>query len=248
VARQLRLTLAQRDIAVASSDGPRTWASSEAGVYGVSLDPKDADGVLIATLSDDKGTPLAERLIYRRPAKSIKIEMSPNQPAYVPGDKASITLKATDDAGRPVAAVVGLTVTDESVLEMIETREQAPRLPAMVLLEPDVTDLADAHVYLDPANPKASLATDLLLGTQGWRRFAFVDPAKFLADHADAAKRVWPCAFPRCCAKGSCARTVAHPMIWPSRARRRRPGHAHGRHRGRQETRRSAAPRPADQG
>src|SRR5262249_31413657 len=40
------------------------------------------------------------------------------------------------------------------------------------LLEKEVRNLADAHIYLDPSNPKAPLATDLLLGTQGWRRFA----------------------------------------------------------------------------
>jgi len=34
-------------------------------------------------------------------------------------------------------------------------------------------------VYLDFNNPKAELALDLLLGTQGWRRFAFFDPMKF---------------------------------------------------------------------
>ena len=78
----------------------------------------------------------------------------------------------------PSAAVVGLTVTDSSVLEMIEKREQAPRLPVMVLLENDVKNLSDAHVYLDESNPKAPLATDLLLGTQGWRRFATVDISK----------------------------------------------------------------------
>src|SRR5262249_2843840 len=78
----------------------------------------------------------------------------------------------TDEAGKPVGAVVGLTVTDSSVLEMIDKREQAPRLPVMVLLENEVRNLADAHVYLDASDPKAPLATDLLLGTQGWRRFA----------------------------------------------------------------------------
>ncbi len=61
-------------------------------------------------------------------------------------------------------------MTDESVLKMIDKRERAPRLPVMVFLEPEVKDLADASVYLDQKNPKASIATDLLLGTQGWRR------------------------------------------------------------------------------
>jgi hypothetical protein len=84
---------------------------------------------------------------------------------------------------------VGLTVTDSSVLEMIDKREQAGRLPVMVLLESEVRDLSDAHVYLDETNPKAPLATDLLLGTQGWRRFATVDPNSFIARHGDAARR-----------------------------------------------------------
>ena len=90
--------------------------------------------------------------------------------------------------------MVGVTVTDDSVLEMIDQREQAPRLPVMVLLEDDVEELADAHVYLDPENEEAPLAVDLLLGTQGWRRFALVDTAKFIAEHGElAAACIWLC-------------------------------------------------------
>src|SRR5262249_50326363 len=85
--------------------------------------------------------------------------------------------------------VVGVTVTDDSVLEMIDKREQAARLPAMVYLENEVRELADAHVYLDPHHDKADLAVDLLLGTQGWRRFALVEWQKFVEQHQDAARR-----------------------------------------------------------
>jgi hypothetical protein len=84
----------------------------------------------------------------------------------------TFTIPTSGETSANVFYRVHLTVTDSSVLEMIEKREQAPRLPVMVLLENEVKDLADAHVYLDETNPKAPLATDLLLGTQGWRRFA----------------------------------------------------------------------------
>jgi hypothetical protein len=60
----------------------------------------------------------------------------------------------------------------------------------MVLLENDVRDLADAQTYLDPNDPKSALATDLLLGTQGWRRFATVDTNKFISTFGDLAHRV----------------------------------------------------------
>jgi hypothetical protein len=52
-----------------------------------------------------------------------------------------------------VRAHVGVAVTDDTVLEMVQRREQAPRLPAMAVFESDVAHLEDAHVYLDPAHP-----------------------------------------------------------------------------------------------
>jgi len=152
--------------------------------------PDDAEGVLTATIWSDKDVPLAERLIFRAPQHPLKVSITQDKKKYVPGDNAKLTVKATDENGKPVAAVVGVTVTDDSVLEMIEKREQAPRLPVMAFLEPEVSDLADAHVYLDSANSKAALATDLLLGTQGWRRFALMDLAKFIETNGDKARRV----------------------------------------------------------
>src|SRR5262249_24439483 len=121
---------------------------------------------------DNRTTPMAERLLFRQPEHNLKVQIVPERSDYVPGDKVTLRVTTTDDAGKPAGAIVGVTVTDSSVLEMIEKREQAPRLPVMVLLENEVKNIADAHVYLDESNPKAPLATDLLLGTQGWRRFA----------------------------------------------------------------------------
>jgi hypothetical protein len=134
--------------------------------------PRSLDGVIVATVYDSYKMPVAERLLFREPEHQLKVRITPDHTDYVPGDRVSLRVSTTDESGRPVAAVVGLTATDSSVLEMIDKREQAPRLPVMVLLESEVKDLADAHVYLDGTNPKAPLATDLLLGTQGWRRFA----------------------------------------------------------------------------
>lgn len=151
----------------------------------------DVDGVLVATVWDEAGkTPLAERLVFRKPAHAIKIDLQPDKSSYIPGEGVKLNVMTTDESGKPVSAVVGMTVTDDSVLEMVEKREQTPRLPVMVLLEADVQDLADAQVYLDDTNPKAALATDLLLGTQGWRRFAMVKTEDFLGQYGDAARRV----------------------------------------------------------
>ncbi len=152
--------------------------------------PRTVDGVIVATVYGEDKTPMAERLLFRQPEHSLHVHVAADRTDYVPGDRVTLRVTTTDDADKPVGAFVGLTVTDSSVLELIDKREQTGRLPVMVLLETEVKDLSDAHVYLDETNPKAPLATDLLLGTQGWRRFATVDSGKFFAAYGDAARRV----------------------------------------------------------
>ncbi len=152
--------------------------------------PPGIDGVLTATVFNAAGRPIAERLIFRQPEKAIKVSIEADRKRYVPGDKVELTVRTTGADGNPVGAVVGMTVTDETVLEMIDRREQAPRLPVMVFLDNDVRDLADAHVYLDSRNADSPRAVDLLLGTQGWRRFAVTDFDSFISNHGDDARRV----------------------------------------------------------
>ncbi len=151
--------------------------------------PDSADGVLTVTVWDSAGRPLAERLVFRQPARSVRVTVSADTKTYSPGATTRLNVQTTDERGVPTSAVVGLTVTDDSVLEMIDKREQPARLPVMVFLESEVRELADAHIYLDPTNDKSELAVDLLLGTQGWRRFALVDWKKFVERHQDGARR-----------------------------------------------------------
>lgn len=183
---QVRLTLSRHEVEVAEAN--LTIRGGKA--LEIPLIPRwDAAGVLTATLWSDDGRPLAERLVFRRPARRLAVTVTPKKSRLVPRDEVELEVRTVDAAGQPVAAVVGLAVVDDSVLELVETREQMPRLPAQALLEPEVLELRDAHVYLDPAHPKGPRALDLLLGTQGWRRFALVDTAKFLADHGAFARR-----------------------------------------------------------
>lgn len=184
-AARLSVTLAKHEAVIAEAT-----VNAEAGkIHSMSLSAGNSDGVLVATVWDEAGKPLAERLVFRQPQRSLQVEITADADQYVPGGRATLKIRTTDGDGTPIGAVVGVTVTDDSVLEMIDRRDQAPRLPVMVLLEQEVQELADAHVYLDPDNPDAPRAVDLLLGTQGWRRFAFIDPARLVEEHGDAARR-----------------------------------------------------------
>ena len=181
------VTLSKRQTEISSV---KTTLAAGVGESLMLTPPSWADGVLVATVKKADGTPVAERMIFRSPSSAVHVEVSSDKSSYNPADKVTVTIKTTDDAGKPIPAMVGLTATDQSILRMLEKRDRAPRLAEMALLEDDVRELADAETYLDPTDPKSATATDLLLGTQGWRRFATVDREKFIAKYGDAGRRM----------------------------------------------------------
>jgi len=141
----------------------------------VTLDPKDSEGVLIVTMTDNTGVPVAERLVFRDSRFKLNISLKTDKENYQPGDKVNLQIETTDKNGKPVEAVVGLSVVDDAVLKMKDKRLIPPRLPVMVFLEPEVMKLEDAGVYFDEKNKNAPEYIDLLLGIQGWRRFILLN-------------------------------------------------------------------------
>jgi anti-sigma factor RsiW len=135
--------------------------------------------------------PLAERLVYRMPERRLNLAVQPDRKQYIPGDRATLTLRATDEKGQPAQAVVLVAVVDKSVITMADEKT-ARTMPTHFYLtsevrKPEELEHAD---FLLTDHPKAKEALDLLLGTQGWRRFAEQDPAKFRNAHPEEAARL----------------------------------------------------------
>lgn len=150
--------------------------------------PAGAQGVLRVTLWDDD-KPAAERLIFRKADNYINIELSVDNQNPSPGDTVSVTVKTTDKQGNPVAAKVGIKITDDAAQSIIEKRELPPELLSMIFLENEVSALFDANQYLlDSLQSDKNL--NLLLATQGWRRFAFYNWNDFFTEYGDKARRI----------------------------------------------------------
>ncbi len=133
--------------------------------------PVEISGVLEATVYDSNHVALAQRLLFRVPARRLSITMTNDRPRYGLNENATVTVQVRDEAGQPVAAVVSVAVIDAGTDSAVPPRERAPRLPVMALLENEVDLCADPTVYLN--DPRA---LDLLLGTQQWRQL--FDPLK----------------------------------------------------------------------
>ncbi|QEG40588.1 MG2 domain-containing protein [Roseimaritima ulvae] len=173
-AMKVRVQAACRGALVGESE-----AAIEPGSQTLRVPVSDAtQGVVRVTLFDaDTKQPLAERLVYRRSDRDLKVQVLPADAkrSHVPGQPLRLTLQVTDEADQPVAAVLGVSVVDQAALSLQTT--ETPTLKTHFLLTSEVEkpeDLEHANFYLEDSL-EAAESLDLLLGTQGWRRFVYND-------------------------------------------------------------------------
>ncbi len=152
----------------------------------VTLRPEaDVGGVYRITVFERNGpppTPLvakAERLVYRKPTTRLHVAIAPDKDVYSPRDRATVRLRATTETGQATPAVTMFAVVESGVLKLTGDK-RARTMPTHFLLTSEVRepqDLENTDVLLGD-HPRAAEGLDLLLGTQGWRRFAEQDPKK----------------------------------------------------------------------
>nr|MCU0981135.1 MG2 domain-containing protein [Pirellulaceae bacterium] len=149
-----------------------------------------AEGVIRLTAYDygvQPPMPVAERLVFRRPVRKLAIQADQAVGPHQPGDSVQWTFSVRNERGRPLSAVLGASVVDETALSLV--RDRSASLTTHFWLTgqiDDVRGLEDANLYL-AEGAQAEQALDLLLGTQGWRRFVRV-PADQLAQTSAAGQ------------------------------------------------------------
>ncbi|QJW94871.1 hypothetical protein [Frigoriglobus tundricola] len=122
--------------------------------------------------------PVAERLVFRKPGEELKLQYAirtaaPAAPlpagTFRAGSEVQLSVTATDEKGAPAAAVLWAAAVNSGVAPGAKDRLMPTHfLLAGEVKSPDDLEYAD---FLLTDDPRAGEALDLLLGTQGWRRF-----------------------------------------------------------------------------
>ena len=110
--------------------------------------------------------PVAERLAFRRPGEALKLDLGVVPAA--PGET-KLHVAATDEKGSPAAAILWAAAVNTASAPGAKDRS----LPTRFLLAGEVEtpdDLEHADFLLTD-HPAAAAGLDLVLATQGWRRF-----------------------------------------------------------------------------
>lgn len=131
-------------------------------------------GVVRLTVFEDAGgfRPVAERLAFRRPGEALTLAL--DTPTTKDG-VVSLPVAATDENGRPAAAILWAAAVDTAAAPGAADRS----LPTHFLLAGEVEspdDLEHADFLLTD-HPLAAAGLDRVLATQGWRRFVEQNPA-----------------------------------------------------------------------
>jgi hypothetical protein len=129
-------------------------------------------GVVLFTLFDSKGIERSERLVFVNQDKQMNVEISTDKDKYLPREKVVMTIRTTDERGIGIPATLSLSVVDDKLLSFADDKQG--HILSKLLLEPDLKgEIHEPNFYFDPKEEKAPTAMDLLMMTQGWRKFAW---------------------------------------------------------------------------
>lgn len=153
--------------------GSRTYTFDQSGLR---------PGIISFLLVNKKGEPLSERLVFIKPDKTSDISLTVDKKNCVAREKVSCNIKVLDAKGNPVQGSFSMAATDASDIAIDSTAEN---ILNTLLLSSDLKGYIEKpNMYFDSTFKQADYALDVLMMTQGWKRF---DTQKLLRGEKEKA-------------------------------------------------------------
>ncbi len=127
-------------------------------------------GIVEFTLYSESMQPMAERLVYLHPQRKLHIRLRPDKERYKTREKGKLSIQVCDENGKPVQAHLGL-----SLFDVAYKNEPVPEnMLSYCFLSTEIKgNIHNPAYYFDEENKDRLQALDLLLLTQGWRRYVW---------------------------------------------------------------------------
>ncbi|ETN96825.1 hypothetical protein P278_02510 [Zhouia amylolytica AD3] len=124
-------------------------------------------GITEVTLFNKDAKPLAERLVYVNIGDGLQIKVTGLESSYPVRGKVNLKIKTSDKAGNPIPAQIAISVFDK----MYKHKDGKNILTHYFLSSQLRGRIYNPDFYFNPSNKNRLRALDLLLLTQGWRRY-----------------------------------------------------------------------------
>lgn len=131
-------------------------------------------GIIQLTLFNDALEPLAERLIFNNKHNFLQITAETDKNTYNKRDSVRLKIQTKDPSNFPVIGSFSVSVTDETKVPINEEEEHT--IFSELLLNSDLQGYIEKpNYYFHNQNEEKLENLDLLMLTQGWRRFNWQD-------------------------------------------------------------------------
>ncbi|OJW15735.1 TonB-dependent receptor [Mucilaginibacter sp. 44-25] len=131
---------------------------------------KFPSGIVQFTLFSAQGEPLNQRLVFVHGNDRLDIKVVPNSQNQQPGKPVSLNFEAKTSDGKPVLSSLSVAVINESKVPVDENNEN--NIFASLLLSADIKGYIEQPAYyFNDVNEKTRADLDVLMMTQGYRRF-----------------------------------------------------------------------------
>lgn len=125
-------------------------------------------GIAEVTLFNSRLVPIAERLVYINQYRKLNIAAELSKEIYSTRGKAILKISVKDENGQPVEANLGVTVFDKRYQD---SRDSNNILTHYYLSSQLKGRIYNPSFYFNSSSKDRDEALDLLLLTQGWRRY-----------------------------------------------------------------------------
>ncbi|WP_428328696.1 TonB-dependent receptor [Mucilaginibacter sp.] len=133
------------------------------------LKRKFPSGIVQFTLFSPAGEPLNERLVFIQNADQLKMDLTAKE-SYAPREKVKVMLNVADRVDKPVMGSFSVSVTNETKMPVDEASENT--IISNLLLTSDIKGYIEKpNYYFADVNEKTRADLDVLMLTQGYRRF-----------------------------------------------------------------------------
>lgn len=127
------------------------------------------EGITQLTLFDSKGEPQCERLVFTRKATQHKASITTDKSGYKAREKVKLSIEIKDGNGKLTEGNFSMSVTD--IAKVSENEIDTENITNYMLLRGDIGGQIEKPNYYFQKGKYDAL--DLLLMTQGWRRFTW---------------------------------------------------------------------------
>ena len=126
-------------------------------------------GVTQMLLMNAKGEVLSERMVFVNGNDDAKVNVALDKTNYQKRDAVHASLILKDSKGNPIEGNFSVSVTDDNDVR-IDSSETT--LKSYMLLQSDLKGtIENPNGYFRPENKNASIELDILMLTQGWKRY-----------------------------------------------------------------------------